>query len=95
MLSFLAGRGTSTHDGTAIAFATLQYLLADVGCFTLFITHFRPVCDIASLAAATTPSRSADVAAAAANAHMAFLEVADEQEASSVQCFGRSVPKVC
>ncbi|KAI9103843.1 DNA mismatch repair protein msh3 [Phlyctochytrium arcticum] len=34
------GRGTSTHDGTAIAFATLQYFLEDVGCKTLFVTHY-------------------------------------------------------
>ncbi|KAJ3236765.1 Mismatch repair protein msh3, partial [Chytriomyces hyalinus] len=34
------GRGTSTHDGTAIAYATLRYLVERVGCSTLFVTHY-------------------------------------------------------
>ena len=34
------GRGTSTHDGTAIAFATLRYLIETVRCSTLFVTHY-------------------------------------------------------
>ena len=34
------GRGTSTHDGLAIALATLQHLVARVGCLTLFVTHY-------------------------------------------------------
>ncbi|KAJ3401119.1 Mismatch repair protein msh3 [Chytriomyces hyalinus] len=34
------GRGTSTHDGTAIAYATLRYLVERVGCCTLFVTHY-------------------------------------------------------
>lgn len=46
------GRGTSTHDGVAIAYATLQfvslqactdpfrYLITTVSAFTLFITHY-------------------------------------------------------
>lgn len=34
------GRGTSTHDGFAIAYATLKYLVSKIGCFVLFITHY-------------------------------------------------------
>lgn len=34
------GRGTSTHDGTAIAYATLIYFIEQVQCFTLFVTHY-------------------------------------------------------
>merc|ERR1712142_147742 len=34
------GRGTSTHDGTAIATATLEHVVRDVGSFTLFVTHY-------------------------------------------------------
>jgi len=34
------GRGTSTHDGTAIAYATLKYLIEEVKCVTLFVTHY-------------------------------------------------------
>ncbi|PPQ79804.1 LOW QUALITY PROTEIN: hypothetical protein CVT26_012571 [Gymnopilus dilepis] len=34
------GRGTSTFDGMAIADATLQYLVQNTKCKTLFITHY-------------------------------------------------------
>ncbi|WAR00673.1 MSH3-like protein [Mya arenaria] len=34
------GRGTSTHDGVAIAHATLHYFVKEVDCFTLFVTHY-------------------------------------------------------
>ncbi|GIX68461.1 hypothetical protein CDAR_500391 [Caerostris darwini] len=35
------GRGTSTYDGTAIAYAALDYLANDIGCRTLFSTHYH------------------------------------------------------
>ena len=35
------GRGTSTHDGVAIAQAVLEYMLNDIKSFTLFITHYQ------------------------------------------------------
>lgn len=34
------GRGTSTHDGTAIAHSTLTYFITELKCMTLFISHF-------------------------------------------------------
>lgn len=34
------GRGTSTYDGMSIAYAVLQYLVENVKCKTLFITHY-------------------------------------------------------
>lgn len=34
------GRGTATHDGLAIALATLQALIEDNRCLTLFVTHY-------------------------------------------------------
>ena len=37
------GRGTSTHDGVAIAKATLRYVAGRIGCATLFVTHFPEV----------------------------------------------------
>ncbi|PKA58023.1 DNA mismatch repair protein MSH3 [Apostasia shenzhenica] len=40
------GRGTSTHDGVAIAFATLHYLLQQKGCMVLFVTHYPQILDI-------------------------------------------------
>ena len=34
------GRGTSTHDGHAIAYAVLYHLVTHVGCLGLFSTHY-------------------------------------------------------
>jgi DNA mismatch repair protein MSH3 len=36
------GRGTATHDGVAIASATLQHLV-ESGTLTLFVTHYPEV----------------------------------------------------
>lgn len=41
------GRGTSTNDGLAIAFAVLQYLVKKIKCTTLFITHFPQLVEVA------------------------------------------------
>ncbi|PHH67236.1 hypothetical protein CDD81_3005 [Ophiocordyceps australis] len=35
------GRGTSTHDGAAIAHAVLHHLVSSLRCLTLFITHYQ------------------------------------------------------
>ncbi|KAG8184513.1 hypothetical protein JTE90_002359 [Oedothorax gibbosus] len=35
------GRGTATFDGTAMASAALEYLANDIGCRTLFSTHYH------------------------------------------------------
>ena len=40
------GRGTSTHDGTAIAYATLRTLVQDISAFTLFVTHYQLICQL-------------------------------------------------
>jgi len=39
-------RGTSTHDGTAIAYATLKHLVSGIRCLTLFVTHYQPLCQM-------------------------------------------------
>lgn len=39
------GRGTSTHDGVAIAYATLHHLLVQK-CMVLFVTHYPKIADI-------------------------------------------------
>ncbi|KAI1399411.1 muts domain V-domain-containing protein [Hypoxylon fuscum] len=41
------GRGTSTHDGAAIAHAVLQHVVADTRCLTLFITHYQSLARVA------------------------------------------------
>lgn len=43
------GRGTSTHDGTAIAFSTLMHLTSRVRCVTLFVTHFPLIAKLSDL----------------------------------------------
>ncbi|XP_020079711.1 DNA mismatch repair protein MSH3 isoform X1 [Ananas comosus] len=40
------GRGTSTHDGVAIAYATLHYLLKEKKSMVLFVTHYPKILDI-------------------------------------------------
>ncbi|CAN8220683.1 unnamed protein product [Coccothraustes coccothraustes] len=56
------GRGTSTHDGIAIAYATLEHFIRDVQALTLFVTHYPSVCELQQL-----------YPRAVGNYHMAFL----------------------
>nr|XP_045583602.1 DNA mismatch repair protein Msh3-like [Procambarus clarkii]XP_045583603.1 DNA mismatch repair protein Msh3-like [Procambarus clarkii]XP_045583604.1 DNA mismatch repair protein Msh3-like [Procambarus clarkii]XP_045583605.1 DNA mismatch repair protein Msh3-like [Procambarus clarkii]XP_045583606.1 DNA mismatch repair protein Msh3-like [Procambarus clarkii] len=37
------GRGTSTHDGVAVAMAALDFFLNQVKCLTIFVTHYLPL----------------------------------------------------
>jgi hypothetical protein len=41
------GRGTATHDGVAIASATLRHLVDVTQCLTLFVTHYPEVAALA------------------------------------------------
>lgn len=43
------GRGTSTHDGVAIAQAVLQHMVAELKSLTLFITHYQSLARMADL----------------------------------------------
>uniref|UniRef100_A0A3B3ZH75 DNA mismatch repair protein MSH3 n=1 Tax=Periophthalmus magnuspinnatus TaxID=409849 RepID=A0A3B3ZH75_9GOBI len=56
------GRGTSTHDGMAIAYATLEYFITQVKAFTLFVTHYLLLSELERL----YPQH-------VFNCHMAFL----------------------
>ena len=41
------GRGTSTHDGVAIAHSVLDYVVRNVQCLSLFITHYQSLASVA------------------------------------------------
>ncbi|KAI0596613.1 DNA mismatch repair protein msh3 [Biscogniauxia sp. FL1348] len=41
------GRGTSTHDGAAIAHAVLHHVVDHARCLTLFITHYQSLARVA------------------------------------------------
>ncbi|KAI0890155.1 muts domain V-domain-containing protein [Annulohypoxylon maeteangense] len=41
------GRGTSTHDGAAIAHAVLEHVVTETKCLTLFITHYQNLSRVA------------------------------------------------
>ena len=41
------GRGTSTHDGAAIAHAVLEHVARETKCLTLFITHYQNLARVA------------------------------------------------
>ncbi|XP_058430338.1 DNA mismatch repair protein Msh3 isoform X2 [Marmota monax] len=63
------GRGTSTHDGIAIAYSTLEYFIRDVKSLTLFVTHYPPVCELEK-----------SYAQQVGNYHMGFLVSEDESQ---------------
>lgn len=60
------GRGTSTHDGAAIAQAVLHHVVKDINCLTLFITHYQSL------------ARMADSLSDLTNLHMKFTAQANE-----------------
>ncbi|XP_071506743.1 DNA mismatch repair protein Msh3-like [Diadema antillarum] len=68
------GRGTSTHDGVAIAYATALHLISEVKCLTLFVTHYPPLAELENLC----PSL-------AGNFHMSFLLQETEDKENAVE----------
>ncbi|XP_038077644.1 DNA mismatch repair protein Msh3-like [Patiria miniata] len=63
------GRGTSTHDGVAIALATARHFIQEVQCLLLFVTHYPPLAELER----QFPDH-------VTNYHMSFLLHEDEKE---------------
>ena len=68
------GRGTSTHDGVAIAQAVLDYIMRESKALTLFITHYQTLARMAD----DWPNGELR------NVHMQFTEQKDEHGESEV-----------
>ncbi|XP_022622640.1 DNA mismatch repair protein Msh3 [Seriola dumerili] len=72
------GRGTSTHDGIAIAYATLEHFIRAVKALAMFVTHYPPLCELER----AYPEH-------VSNYHMAFLlnepDVATDTDDGEVQ----------
>jgi DNA mismatch repair protein MSH3 len=63
------GRGTSTHDGVAIAQSVLEHVVRDVGCLCLFVTHYQ---SLALVARSFTGQASREGKSELENVHMRF-----------------------
>ena len=82
------GRGTSTHDGVAIAIATLKHLVRKIGCATLFVTHYAQISDLAASASASTIGGGGDDAwQQTANVHMSYIEGESDGAAGATVTF--------
>jgi DNA mismatch repair protein MutS len=64
------GRGTSTYDGLAIAWAVAEHLHDMVGCRAMFATHYHELCE---LAATREGARNFNVAAREYEGDIVFL----------------------
>lgn len=73
------GRGTSTFDGLALAWATLEYLHAHVGARTLFATHYH---ELTILAEQLTKLKNLRVAVKESPLGIVFLHAIEEGAAS-------------
>jgi DNA mismatch repair protein MutS len=80
------GRGTSTYDGLAIAWAVGEDLHDRVGCRTIFATHYH---ELAALTESCGRARAAHVAVAESGEKVRFLRIVREGPAPGsfgIQC---------
>ncbi|KAF9167470.1 Mismatch repair protein msh3 [Mortierella sp. AD010] len=68
------GRGTSTLDGVAIAYAVLKHVVRHVGAITLFVTHYPSLAEVAN----EFPE------GAVKNYHMGFMATAASPASGSI-----------
>ena len=83
------GRGTSTYDGLALAWATAQHLAEQTRAFTLFATHYF---ELTSLPASVPNTANVHLAAAEYNGRIVFLHQVEEGPAS--QSYGVQVARL-
>lgn len=85
------GRGTATTDGLAIAHACVNRLL-EIGCLTLFATHYFELTKLAQTAASNNGIRNVHVAATDIDGQLLLLHKIRDGAASS--SFGLHVAKM-
>jgi DNA mismatch repair protein MutS len=83
------GRGTSTYDGLALAWAIAEYLHDVIGCRAMFATHYHELCELKELRSGV---RNYNVAAREYQQGMVFLHKLVEGGAS--RSYGVAVAKL-
>jgi DNA mismatch repair protein MutS len=83
------GRGTSTYDGLALAWATAEYLANRIRAFTLFATHYFELTNLASVLPATE-----NVHLAATEHHGQIIFLHSVQPGPASQSYGIQVARL-
>lgn len=84
------GRGTSTYDGLAIAWAVAEYLHETTGCMTLFATHYHELCTLASKA----PGSLVNLHVAATSEGQRMVFVHELRRGSASRSYGVDVARL-
>lgn len=83
------GRGTSTYDGMAIASAILEYITENIGCKTMFSTHYH---ELTELAESHIAIKNVHVSAVEENGEVTFLHKVEDGPAD--KSYGIHVAKL-